>query len=142
MISFFSVMIYVTSIIAIVVTLVFYAGILLRNKNISNGQVYTSCSTQLKTCKVSSVVFAVVYWFCVSGLSKKECLKGYAALSKVCSRFGCIWIVFAVVNIAPSIVMAITNKDLEAMTTMGKLRTSCFSMGIIFLVFSIVLKVG
>lgn len=37
MISFFSVMIYVTSIIAIVVTLVFYAGILLRNKNISNG---------------------------------------------------------------------------------------------------------
>ena len=41
MISFFSVMIYVTSIIAIVVTLVFYAGILLRNKNISNGQVYT-----------------------------------------------------------------------------------------------------
>ena len=130
MISFFSVMIYVTSIIAIVVTLVFYAGILLRNKNISNGQVYTSCSTQLKTCKVSSVVFAVVYWFCVSGLSK------------VCSRFGCIWIVFAVVNIALSIVMAITNKDLEAMTTMGKLRTSCFSMGIIFLVFSIVLKVG
>ena len=42
----------------------------------------------------------------VSGLSKKECLKGYAALSKVCSRFGCIWIVFAVVNIALSIVMA------------------------------------
>lgn len=32
MISFFSVMIYVTSIIAIVVTLVFYAGILMSNK--------------------------------------------------------------------------------------------------------------
>ena len=86
MISFFSVMIYVTSIIAIVVTLVFYAGILMSNKNISSGQVYTSCSAQLKTCKVSSVVFVLVYWFCVSGLSKKECLKGYAALSKVCSR--------------------------------------------------------
>ncbi len=50
MISFFSVMIYVTSIIAIVVTLVFYAGILMSNKNISSGQVYTSCSAQLKTC--------------------------------------------------------------------------------------------
>ena len=74
MISFFSVMIYVTSIIAIVVTLVFYAGILMSNKNISSGQVYTSCSAQLKTCKVSSVVFVLVYWFCVSGLSKKECL--------------------------------------------------------------------
>ena len=134
MISFFSVMIYVTSIIAIVVTLVFYAGILMSNKNIS--------SAQLKTCKVSSVVFVLVYWFCVSGLSKKECLKGYAALSKVCSRFGCIWIVFAVVNIALSIVMTITNKDSEAMTTMGKLRSSCFLMGIIFLVFSVVLKVG
>ena len=47
MISFFSVMIYVTSIIAIVVTLVFYAGILMSNKNISSGQVYTSCSAQL-----------------------------------------------------------------------------------------------
>ena len=138
MISFFSVMIYVTSIIAIVVTLVFYAGILMSNKNISSGQVYTSCSAQLKTCKVSSVVFVLVYWFCVSGLSKKECLKGYAALSKVCSRFGCIWIVFAVVNIALSIVMTIT----KAMTTMGKLRSSCFLMGIIFLVFSVVLKVG
>ena len=100
MISFFSVMIYVTSIIAIVVTLVFYAGILMSNKNISSGQVYT------------------------------------------CSRFGCIWIVFAVVNIALSIVMTITNKDSEAMTTMGKLRSSCFLMGIIFLVFSVVLKVG
>ncbi len=73
---------------------------------------------------------------------QKECLKGYAALSKVCSRFGCIWIVFAVVNIALSIVMTITNKDSEAMTTMGKLRSSCFLMGIIFLVFSVVLKVG
>ena len=122
--------------------LVFYAGILMSNKNISSGQVYTSCSAQLKTCKVSSVVFVLVYWFCVSGLSKKECLKGYAALSKVCSRFGCIWIVFAVVNIALSIVMTITNKDSEAMTTMGKLRSSCFLMGIIFLVFSVVLKVG
>ena len=60
MISFFSVMIYVTSIIAIVVTLVFYAGILMSNKNISSGQVYTSCSAQLKTCKVSSVV---LFWF-------------------------------------------------------------------------------
>lgn len=113
MISFFSVMIYVTSIIAIVVTLVFYAGILMSNKNISSGQVYTSCSAQLKTCKVSSVVFVLVYWFCVSGLSKKECLKGYAALSKVCSRFGCIWIVFAVVNIALSIVMTITKPRIQ-----------------------------
>ena len=137
MISFFSVMIHVTSIIAMVVTLVFYAGILLSNKNISSGQVYTACSAQLKTCKATSVVFAVVYWFCVSGLSKKECLEGYAALSKVCSRFGCIWIVFAL-----SIVMAIAKKDSEAMTTMGKLRTSCFWMGIIFLVFAFVLKVG
>jgi len=142
MISFFSVMIHVTSIIAMVVTLVFYAGILLSNKNISSGQVYTACSAQLKTCKVTSVVFAVVYWFCVSGLSKKECLEGYAALSKVCSRFGCIWIVFAIVNIALSIVMAIAKKDSEAMTTMGKLRTSCFWMGIIFLIFAFVLKVG
>lgn len=142
MISFFSVMINVTSIIAMVVTLIFYVGILLSNKNIFSGQVYTACSAQLKTCKVTSLVLAVVYWFCVSGLSKKECLEGYAALSKICSRYGCIWIVFAVINIALSIVMAIAKKDSEAMTTMGKLRTSCFWMGAIFLAISFVLKVG
>ena len=142
MISFFSVMIHITSIIAMVVTLIFYAGILFSNKNISSGQVYASCSTQMKTCKVTSIVFAVVYWFCVSGLSKKECLEGYAALSKVCSRVGCIWIVFAVANIVLSIFTAIAKKDSEAMTTMGELRSSCFLMGIIFLVISFVLKVG
>lgn len=142
MISFFSVMIHVTSIIAMVVTLIFYVDILLGNKNIFSEQVYTSCSAQLKTCKVTSLVFAVAYWFCVSGLSKKECLEGYAALSKICLRFGYIWIVFAVLNIALSIVMAIVKKNSEAMTTMGELRTSCFWMGIIFLVISFVLKVG
>ena len=59
-----------------------------------------------------------------------------------CQRFVPDLDVFAVVNIALSIVMTITNKDSEAMTTMGKLRSSCFLMGIIFLVFSVVLKVG
>ena len=59
-----------------------------------------------------------------------------------CQRFVQDLDVFAVVNIALSIVMTITNKDSEAMTTMGKLRSSCFLMGIIFLVFSVVLKVG
>lgn len=89
MISFFSVMIYVTSIIAIVVTLVFYAGILMSNKNISSGQVYTSCSAQLKTCKVSSVVFVLVYWFCVSGLSKKECLNRMFVRCGKCHKLTC-----------------------------------------------------
>ena len=40
MISFFSVMIHVTSIIAMVVTLVFYAGILLSNKYIQRTGIY------------------------------------------------------------------------------------------------------
>lgn len=142
MIVFFSVMIHVTSIISMVVTLIFYGSILISNNNTSIGQVYKSSDSQLKTCRISSIVFAVVYWFCVSGLTKSECLEGYAALSKICSRYGCIWIVFAVLNIALSIAMAIAGKDSEAMTTMGKLRTSCIWMGIVFLVISFVLKVG
>ena len=75
-------------------------------------------------------------------MTKKECLEGYAALSNICSRFGCFWIIFAVLNIVLSIVMAIAKKDSEAMATMGKLRTSCIWMGVIFLVISFVLKVG
>lgn len=142
MISFFSTMIHVTSIMAMVVTLIFYGGILIGNKNISSGQVYTLCSEQLNTCRVSSIIFAAVYWFCVSGLTKKKCLEGYAALSKICSKFGCIWIIFAVLNIALSIAMAIAKKDSGVMAIMGKLRTSCIWMGTIFLVISFVLKVG
>ncbi len=142
MIVFFSVMFHVTSIIAMVVTLIFYVGIMLSNKSIFSGQAYISCRAQLKTCKVTSLIFVAVYWFCVSGLSKKECLEGYAILSKTCLRFGCIWIIFAVLNIVLSIIMAITEKDSEAMFTMGKLRTSCFCMGTIFLVTSFVLRVG
>lgn len=142
MISFFLVMIHITSIIAMVVTLIFYVGLLLSNKKISSVQVYTSCGAQLKTCKTTSVVFAIAYWFCVSGLSKKECLEGYAALSKVCLRFGCIWIIFAVLNIVLSIVMSIAKSASEVMAIMRKLRTSCFWMGVIFLIFSFVLKVG
>ena len=140
MIDFFSVMINVTSIIAMVVTLVFYGGIVVSSNKISSSQVYASCRAQLKACKVSSVVFAVVYWFCVSGLTKKECLEGYDTLSKICSRYGCLWIVFAVLNIALSLIMAIAKKDSEALTTMGKLRTSCIWMGVIFLIFSFVLE--
>ena len=70
MISFFSVMIYVTSIIAIVVTLVFYAGILLRNKNISNGQVYTSCSTNLQSFKrgVCCSLLVLCIWLIQKGM--------------------------------------------------------------------------
>lgn len=141
MIGFFSVMIHVTSIVAMVVTLIFYGGILIGNKNISSGQVYASCNTQLKICKVTSIVFSAVYWFCVSGLSKTECLAGYATLSKTCARFGCIWLVIAVLNIVLSIVMAITKKNSESIATMGKLRNSCFWMGVIFLVISFILKV-
>lgn len=142
MIKFLLAMVHVTSIIAITVTLAFYVGILINNKNLSSGQIYSSCREQLNTCRITSVAFAVVYWFCVSGLSQKECLEGYAALSKVCSRFGCIWIAFAVVNIALSLAMAIFKKNTKDMETMGSLRSSCFLMGIIFLVFSLVLKVG
>lgn len=135
-------MIYVTSGVAFAVTFLFYGGILINNKNISSIQTFESCSDQLKTCKITSGIFVLLYWFVVSGMSKSKCLEGYAKLSSTCSRLGCIWIVIAVINIILSIYMGITKKNTEAIATMNKLRSSSFLMGTIFLIVSFVLKVG
>lgn len=72
MISFFSVMIYVTSIIAIVVTLVFYAGILMSNKNISSGRVYfLQCTVENLQSFKRGVCFGLLVlciWFIQKGM--------------------------------------------------------------------------
>lgn len=142
MINFFSIMIHITTIIALAVTAIFYGGIFFNNQSITSEDTFNNCSTQLKICKSTSLVFVALYWFFVSGLPQKVCLEGYDALSKICSRFGCIWIIFAVINIILSIVISITKKNSEVITIMEKLRSSCFGMGALFLVVSFVLKVG
>ena len=131
-----------STIIAMVVSAVFLVGILLRSKSISNVEVFNTCNSQIKVCRILSVVFAALYWLVVSGLPTEECLEGYANLSATCSRLGCIWVVFAFVNVVISVVLGILKRGKEELEIMGKLRKSNFVMSAIFLVIAFILKVN
>lgn len=142
MINFFFLMTNASTIIAMVVSAVFLVGILLRSKSISNVEVFNTCNSQIKVCRILSVVFAALYWLVVSGLPTEECLEGYANLSATCSRLGCIWVVFAFVNVVISVVLGILKRGKEELEIMGKLRKSNFVMSAIFLVIAFILKVN
>lgn len=142
MIKFFYVMANVSTIIAMIVSVVFLGGILFRSKSISNVEVFNTCNSQIKVCKVSSVIFTILYWFVVSGLPTEECLEGYANLSATLSRLGCIWIVFSFVNVIVSVILGILKRRKEELEILGKLRKSNFVMGAIFLVIAFILKVN
>lgn len=142
MIKFFFVMITASTVIAMIASVLFFVGILLRSQSISNIDVFNTCNSQIKVCRVSSVIFAILYWFVISGLPTKECLEGYANLSATCSRLGCIWIVFAFVNVIISVILGILKRGKDELEIMGKLRKSNFVIGAIFLVIAFIFKVN
>lgn len=143
MAGFFSAMIYITTILAMAATGVFYVGILLRNESLASEKVFSACDVQIKVCKISSVVFSVLYWFVASGFPSIECLVGYQNLSVICSRLGQIWIVLAFVSIVISIILIIQKEGKPGeVKTMSKLRNSSFIMGAILLVLAFILKVN
>lgn len=140
--TFFLFMISASTIIALVTSIVFFIGILFESQAISNTETYFMCDNQIKTCRIASIVFSGLYWFYVSGMASKDCLKGYANLSGVCSRWGSIWIIFAFINIVVSIFLGITKRRKGEMEIMDKLRKSSFLMGAVFLIISFILKVN
>lgn len=142
MISFFFIMIHVSTIIAMVASLVFFVGVFFENRPTSNIEVFNTCNNQVKVCRVASLIFVVLYWFVVSGLSTEECLEGYSKLSTACSILGRIWIVLAFVNIVISVIIIISERGKDEMEIMGKLRKSDFVMGAFFLVIAFILKVN
>lgn len=142
MVNFFSAMIYITTILAMVATGVFYIGILFRSASLTNPEVFSICNNQIKVCRVSSVVFSVLYWFVVSGLPSSECLIRYQNLSAICSRLGCVWVIFAFVSIVISIILGIQKRGKDEVITMSKLRNSSFVMGAILIMVAFVLKVN
>ena len=140
--KFFYIMINVSTIVALITTILFVLGILFKIRSVSTLDVFTTCNIQIKACRVSSVVFAILYWFLVSGLPTSECLEGYKALSSICSIWGCVWIVLAFVNVAISIILGISKRGRDELEMMRKMRKSNFVMGAIFLVIGFLLKVN
>lgn len=142
MVDFFFVMTIVSTIIAIIASVVFFVGILFESQTVSNRDVFSTCNRQIKVCRVSSVIFAILYWFVVSGLQAEECLEGYKQLSTICLRLGYIWIVFAFVNVIINIILGITERGKDELEIMRKLCKSGFMMGASFLVIAFVLTVN
>jgi len=142
MIKFFSVMTNVSTIIALLASVVFFIGILIKSQAVSDVDTFKNCDNQIKVCRISSIVFVFIYWFLVSGLPTRECIEGYNEISATCARLGCIWIVFAFVNVVISIIFGILKRGKDELEIMGKLRKSNFVMGAIFLVLAFILKVN
>lgn len=142
MVSFFSIMITISTIIAMVTSTIFFVGILFKSQYVSDIETFSICNNQVKVCRISSIIFAFLYWFVVSGLSQKECLEGYAKLSGASSRLGSIWIIFAFINIILSVIFSILKRGKDEMEIMGKLRKSSFFMGAVFFVIAFILKVN
>lgn len=142
MTTFFSWMIYVTNIISMLATIIFFVGAITNNSKISGKETFANCNSQIKLCRIASLVFVVLYWFIVSGMTKEECLEGYSKLSSICSVFGCIWVIFFIINIIVSIILALSKKGRDSMATLGKMRKSNIIMGVLFLVVAFSLKVN
>lgn len=142
MTGFFYAMIYVSVIMELLFCVVFCGGILLKSKAVANVEVYKACNSQMKTCRTSSVVFAVLYWFVTLGLPTRECLEGFSTLSAVCLVVGSMWIIAGFVNIIMCIVMAFLKRGTEEFGIMRGLRKSNFFMGAVFFIISFLLKVN
>lgn len=135
-------MICVSTALALIASLVFFVGTLFESGLTATAEIFNVCDNQIRICKISSIVFVVLYWFAVSGLPQAECLAGYAKLSAVCFTIGRIWIIFAFVNVVFSMFLGILKRGGSELAIMGKLRTSCFIMGAVFLVIAFLLKVN
>lgn len=142
MIEFFTTFANISSYLAIAASLVFYIGIIARSNNLSSADTYNNCNSQLKSCRVSSVVFTLLAWFVASGGTRKEAIESYIALSGTCSKLGDVWIIFAFINILLSLFLAITKRRGSELEIMKKLRNSSFIMGAVFLLLSFVLQVN
>ncbi len=142
MTGFFYTMIYVSVIIELLFCVVFCGGILLKSKAMADAEVFKACNKQMKACRVSSVVFAALYWFVSLGLPTRDCLEGFSNLSTVCLIVGCMWVIAGFVNIIMSIVLAFAKRGTEELTIMKGLRRSNFFMGAVFFVITFLLKVN
>lgn len=142
MIKFFTTFANISSYLAIAASLVFYIGIIAKSRNLANADTYNNCSSQLKSCRVSSVVFTLLAWFVASGGTREEAIEAYIALSGTCSSLGYVWIVFAFISILLSLFLAIARRGSSELEIMKNLKSSGFVMGAVFLILSFLLEVN
>ena len=142
MIKLLSLLTYISTIMAIVSTLIICVSYFGNTRSSSLSTSYKAINSQIKIYRISSLIFTVLSWLVISGENKQKCLEGYVALSKTCSHLGTIWIIYAFICIVISLVMISIKKDSSDIKSVSKFRNSGFIMGGIFLVCSFILNVG
>jgi len=104
-------------------------------------EVTDSFSAQLKSCRNTSLIFLFLAWFIYSAKAEEECLAGYAGISGLCSRIGCVWVGFAFACIVMSVVVGLVQRKSGGQTGMEQLRGSGIRNGILFLLIAFALNI-
>ena len=130
---------YISTILAIVSTVFVMLTYLFKTK--AYGINFNLIDKHITTCRRASLIFTFLVWLANSFEEQSVCLTGYLELSKVCSRFGYTWIVYAFFCIAMCILMISLKKETALIENVSKFRNSGFFMGAVFLIVSFLLNV-
>lgn len=142
MIEFFIGFDYVSTVIAILATLVLCIMVLKKENDADRDEFFNNCFRQIRTCRLVSIVFAVLLWFLISGREMEECLRLYGRLSVVCYRIGLSWIIFGLITIVFGVYLSFRNRISNNAQKLAKLRGSSFIQGALFLIFAVLLDIG
>ena len=143
MTKIFMFFIYVSTIIAVLATLLACAAIFVKSSSRDKSSVMDLglINSQIGLCKVAGVLFTVLEWFLFSCENRTVCLEGYAKLSSTCSRMGIIWLVFAFICILINMALIARKIDSKIIANVSKFRNSSFFMGAIYFLLSFILNV-
>ena len=141
MTTFFIIMLSAANVLAYLIVALFYVGVAINNRKIANSNTFADCKKQLQICETAGILFAAIYWFAVSSMSRAECLKGYAALSGLSVKFAYVWIALALIAILLSVYLSVKKRDKDSISIVNSLRKTSFFMGVVFFLISFLVKV-
>lgn len=132
---------FVSTIIMLIVALVFSIGVLFKMKQIASIETFRNCNIQVRSCRTISIVFIILSWLSATGKPTEVCFAEYEILSEICFWIACGWIGFALFGILICIFLNIAKRSEDERRIIHKLYVSSLGMGGIFLLFSFLLYV-
>ena len=108
--TFFHAMIYVSSLIACGVTLMFDIAFFQNNGKILNENMAKECALHLNFCAISAVALTLLSWVSIMGATYYDA-DAYAELATICARITCVWTAAFFLNILTSIYARYKNTE-------------------------------
>ena len=165
MIEFLKIFAYISSGIALATSAIFGVGMafVAKSKNANQfksekgltPRAFGVCAPQIQICRVSSVIFLVLYWISASTGSLAEYQRVCDEISKICEKLNVAWFIFAFFCVILGLLTGILDKSerkreennknppsksLETpLSVLNQLRTSAFIMGAVYLIIAIFL---